>query len=219
MSRSKFIALHGMKFCRDEDTGYYRSGSHQKLAHRHVWENERGPIPEGFHIHHKDRDRGNNHVENLLCLSADDHHQLHIEEDQTFERRAQQAAWFIRHAHPKAREWHQSEAGREWHRQHARKVAAEMETRSYLCDHCGEKFETKPFGKNRFCSPACRAAWRRASGLDNVTRNCAQCGEEFTINRYAKAQTCSRACTNRRRGSVAAMTASLKRGADGKYHA
>jgi hypothetical protein len=210
MARPKFINLHGMKFCRDEKTD-------QKLAHRHVWEKERGPIPAGWHVHHIDRDRGNNSIENLLCLSEEDHKQLHIDEDETFERRAQRAAWFMRHAHPAAKDWHQSAEGREWHRQHALRVAEEMQPKAYTCDRCAEQFETKPYGKNRFCSAACRAAWRRDQGLDDVTRSCSQCGEAFTVNRYRKTQTCSQSCANRLKGSVAAMTAGLERGEDGRF--
>ena len=40
-----------------------------------------GPIPKGFDVHHKDRDRKNNVPENLQALSRRDHLKLHIEED------------------------------------------------------------------------------------------------------------------------------------------
>lgn len=217
MDRQKFQHIHGMKFCLDGKSGYYRNGTHQKLAHRHAWEVEHGPIPEGWHIHHIDRDRGNNAIENLMCLSVEDHKQLHIDEDLTFERRAQQAAWFIRHAHPKAKDWHQSAAGREWHRQHGLEVAASMQDRDYHCDRCGEAFQTKPYGKNRFCSAACRAAWRREQGVDNETRTCPVCATAFDINRYSKTETCSKSCANRRRGSVAVMVSGLERDKSGRF--
>lgn len=41
--------------------------------HRVVWQDANGPIPEGHHIHHIDRDRGNNSLENLEAVPAREH--------------------------------------------------------------------------------------------------------------------------------------------------
>ena len=37
-------------------------------------------IPEGFEVHHKDRDRKNNRPENLEVLSREDHQAEHLNE-------------------------------------------------------------------------------------------------------------------------------------------
>lgn len=61
--------------------GYYQisSGVNQgKLLHRLIYEENFGPIPEGFHIHHLDNDKNNNALENLVLISKSNHHKLHF---------------------------------------------------------------------------------------------------------------------------------------------
>jgi len=46
--------------------------------HRRSWESHfKVKIPEGYHIHHKDKDRTNNNPVNLLCCPLDVHIQIH----------------------------------------------------------------------------------------------------------------------------------------------
>ena len=55
------------------------SGPNQgKLLHRLIYEENFGPIPEGFHIHHLDNDKNNNALENLVLISKSNHHKLHF---------------------------------------------------------------------------------------------------------------------------------------------
>lgn len=61
--------------------GYFQisSGVNQgKLLHRLIYEENFGPIPEGFHIHHLDNDKNNNALENLVLISKSNHHKLHF---------------------------------------------------------------------------------------------------------------------------------------------
>ncbi len=46
-------------------------------VHRFVYETEVGPIPEGYHVHHKNGDTWDNRPENLAAMSAGDHTRLH----------------------------------------------------------------------------------------------------------------------------------------------
>lgn len=48
-----------------------------RAAARKIWVRINGPIPKGYHIHHKDGDFTNNSIENLECISASDHAKLH----------------------------------------------------------------------------------------------------------------------------------------------
>ena len=63
----RLIVVDGIRFYRDERSGYYKSShfSPPKLLHRYIWETRVGEIPSGFEIHHKDQDKSNNALENL----------------------------------------------------------------------------------------------------------------------------------------------------------
>ena len=61
-------------FCTDPK----RDGTKAKRLHREIWKEYNGEIPEGCHIHHKDGNPLNNNIENLECLTASEHHQLHM---------------------------------------------------------------------------------------------------------------------------------------------
>ena len=51
------------------------------LLHRYVWEKFNGEIPEGFHIHHKDRNRKNFDISNLELVDISKHHREHALEN------------------------------------------------------------------------------------------------------------------------------------------
>jgi hypothetical protein len=51
--------------------------------HRGVWMNTYGPIPKdengvSYEIHHIDRDPANNVLDNLMCVSIQDHYEIHL---------------------------------------------------------------------------------------------------------------------------------------------
>lgn len=53
------------------------------MNYRKIWENTYGPIPKDpkgrtFDIHHIDGNRNNNNIENLVCLSIEDHYKIHL---------------------------------------------------------------------------------------------------------------------------------------------
>lgn len=46
--------------------------------YRRLWETLNGKkIPDGYHIHHLDNDKTNNDIKNLLCLSPQEHFEIH----------------------------------------------------------------------------------------------------------------------------------------------
>lgn len=47
------------------------------LLHRYVWEKYYGNIPEGFEIHHKDKNRKNYDISNLELIDVIEHHRQH----------------------------------------------------------------------------------------------------------------------------------------------
>lgn len=63
--------------------GYYtissrKEGNHGKKLHRLIYEKYFGPIPEGFVIHHRDGNKLNNNLDNLVMLHSIEHNRLHM---------------------------------------------------------------------------------------------------------------------------------------------
>ena len=56
----KYQEFDGVRYCRDERTGYYLSSTHRKRMHVAVWEAHNGPIPEGYDVHHENLDKSDN---------------------------------------------------------------------------------------------------------------------------------------------------------------
>lgn len=166
-----------------------------RILHRVIYEDHVGPIPDGMHVHHADENPSNNSPENLVLVSPKEHVALHWTPERA--KRQREHAERIR---PLARKWHGTEEGRAWHREHAEKIGFGKGTaKEYECEQCGNTFASTKSSAVRFCSNKCKAAARRASGVDDVERECVECGKSFRVNRYAKTVTCSRSCANRQK--------------------
>lgn len=205
--KSESVIYNGITFRRypeskrRTDRVYFTPGAWDKQRgvgrlHEEIWKAANGPIPEGHHIHHIDHDPLNNDLSNLACLSKPEHHRHHGNDPASQQRlHSTEQMKHLNAIREKASEWHSSPEGVEWHREHGRKVMAERPLLAGTCEQCGNAFTSKlPL---RFCSNKCKAAWRRASGVDNETRVCKLCGIEFTVNRYAIKNYCSRSCASR----------------------
>lgn len=195
--------VDGYSFRRDKKTGYYLSSKkidgRRIRLHVYVWEKEHGKTPKGYAIHHKDENKKNNEIENLVLLKNEDHSVLHGSMLSN-EARAAMAKRVTEIAMPKAKEWHSSKNGHDWHREHALKQWENKGTKTYKCMWCGRQFETKhDYAKtsNIFCSNNCKSAYRRASGVDDVTKICERCGNEYRSNKYQKTKYCPN-CKNRK---------------------
>jgi hypothetical protein len=66
-----------------EPSGYYMCTSvgpqgHRKRLHDVMWEEKWGlEVPKGCVIHHLDWNKSNNTVENLVCLTCEEHERVH----------------------------------------------------------------------------------------------------------------------------------------------
>lgn len=60
-------------WCCDYATGKSRTVARARV----VWRQYYGPIPKGYHIHHKDFNPGNDAIDNLECLSPGEHRSRH----------------------------------------------------------------------------------------------------------------------------------------------
>lgn len=193
----KFAFIDGLRFCRDEKTGYYLNAKTHKRLHRYVYEKVNGAIPDGYHVHHIDHDKGNNEPNNLALMTGSQHLHLHGVE-MTDEQREWRRNNVITKAVPAAKAWQGSAAGRAWHKIHYENMKDALHARkTKICIQCGREFEGLLANTNVFCSNACKSAWRRKAGVDDEQRVCIVCGKQFMVNRYSKAKCCSRSCGNR----------------------
>lgn len=193
----KYKYFNGSVYTRDEKTGYYLSsnkvGNKRKRLHRVVWEFYNGNIPNGFDVHHIDHDKGNNIIENLELISKSEHSKRHGKE-LTTEQRQKLRTNLVNKAMPKAKAWHSSPEGLAWHKEHYLEISKSIKEKEYVCENCKKTYYKKPFGKNRFCSNACKSAYRRNNKLDNVDIVCMNCGGVFSGNKYRKRKYCSKEC-------------------------
>lgn len=194
----KFATFRGERYTRDDRTGYYLSTRNdcgrRKRLHVAVWEAHNGPVPHGMHVHHSTVDKGRNEIRDLELMSAAEHERWHAAR-MGEERRERMRENLISKAVPASKAWHASEDGRRWHSEQAKRSWGNIEPVEYSCSNCGKTFTSRkryPDGSNRFCCNACKSAFRRKSGADNVTKTCERCGDDFITNRYSKARFCQR---------------------------
>lgn len=195
-SDGKFAYYKGLKFTRDDRTGYFLNSTTRQRLHRCVYAEEVGEIPAGknYHIHHIDGNKMNNEPHNLKLTTNSKHTSYHsnkrIEENSEYFEKFQKAGI------AEAPKWHSSKEGKEWHKKHYEanlKDKLQIE-KSFNCEQCGNEFLGKNNGRNRFCSAKCRSKWRRDNKLDDVDRECSVCGSTFRTHKYDKVKTCSKEC-------------------------
>lgn len=197
----KYQCFNGLKFTRDEKTGYYLNSTNRIRLHRYVWGFHNGKIPKGYCVHHIDHDKSNNDISNLKLIPLSEHSSLHGNE-YAGNHYKEMCKNLDKNARPKANEWHSSPKGLEWHKKHYEITKDSMHTfQDYICENCGCSFQSTQT-RSRFCSNKCKSAYRRKSELDNEIGICKQCGKEFSVNRYKKTKFCSRECASKARRIV-----------------
>lgn len=117
-------SFEGIRFQLNPKTGYYKrawqahDGTREVYMHRFVWVHFRGPIPDGFEIHHKDENKANNDISNLQMVTGPWHRSFHQSKrlmDPEYQARNRA---FMEKIRPLASKWHGSPEGLEWHRLH-----------------------------------------------------------------------------------------------------
>jgi hypothetical protein len=69
--------------------GYYEmTTENRQLMHRYIYEKEAGEIPEGYDIHHLNRNKADNRIENLECLSKSEHARIYSTGNNQFTKNA-----------------------------------------------------------------------------------------------------------------------------------
>lgn len=68
-----FVTFNGEKFTLRNNRYYGKTYGDRELMHRYVWRFYKGDIPKGYDIHHKDRNKTNNKIENLEIYEKSEH--------------------------------------------------------------------------------------------------------------------------------------------------
>lgn len=202
ISTVRYIEYNGCRFYPDQK-GYWlgkpKGRDKPVRLHVYVWETERGPIPDGYHVHHIDHNPDHNEIENLQLISKHEHLSYHSNlQDKEWARKN-----MMEKAIPAAVAWHKSEEGHEWHKEQWKiSIGPSVEEKvERVCQFCGNTYLVPKFCAegSRFCSNNCKSAWRRKAGLDNCEVNCEICGKPFVKNKYSLAKFCSDECRNKAR--------------------
>jgi len=119
--------------------------------HRVVWEAANGrPVPDGYHVHHRDEDRSNNNPENLQLLEGAEHVSAHGKAKTTDAERAARSRNARRFATPAnrliPREKRSAASKAGWNGREPIKTT---------CQECGSPFDCYRPTVAKFCSAAC----------------------------------------------------------------
>lgn len=194
---AEYVVYDNIYFYKEKKHGYYlgnvripgRKRRYPMRLHVYIWQKFNGPIPKGFHVHHKDENKENNDISNLELKSAHNHLSDHLKEKSDWSRENLNTT-----ARPKAIEWHKSEAAKEFHTQHYEDHVRDiwMQPVTKTCEICGKEYTTThaKASTSRFCSNNCKATFRRRSGADKIEYTCPQCGKTYMKFKYSKAVLC-----------------------------
>jgi|GEM_PF-758225 len=179
----------GVTFTRNSEGHFVQRNS----IHRAVWIYYNGCIPEGdYHIHHIDRNKTNNNLENLMLLTNSEHKKLHLKiAKKTF--KCEQCGKIFIASDVGTNKFCSAEC-REKNRN-------ERDFIEKPCEYCGKKFLSIKRYNIRFCSHSCSTKARYADD-ENVgnyyeIRTCKYCGKIFSVYKYDKTKYCSCSCAQR----------------------
>jgi len=138
----RHVLAYGKKWLKRSDGYYYRRyrvgprKANKKVTeylHREIYLREVGQIPDGWLVHHRDEDKGNNDVSNLELMSRPDHNVFHSTGRPTTDKQKQAAR------ENRSNEW----AKQAWF--------------PCVCEWCGKDFQSRNMSeKPRFCNTKCR---------------------------------------------------------------
>lgn len=155
----KHQCFDGLKFTAQK-SGHFSAGG--LMIHRLIWTYCVGDIPKGYEIHHIDKNKSNNSVDNLQCLSKSDHQKIHANEEKQ-PRRGKQMTFVCSVCGKEYVGYRRTKncfCSRACRNKHARTTLTEMRT----CPICGKRFETYKHGTTKCCSLSCgnKLRWQHA---------------------------------------------------------
>lgn len=76
-----FLMFNGNKYTLRNNGYYGMTYGKRTMMHRDVWEHHKGKIPPNYDVHHLNKDRADNRIENLQLLTKSEHTRKHYEND------------------------------------------------------------------------------------------------------------------------------------------
>lgn len=160
--------FNGVKYKKNERGYYVTKSLPRRKMHRDVWEFYKGPIPEGYVVHHKDEDKGNNEISNLQCISASLHAKLHSA---------------FKTKNPKA----------QYTKPKYTKLVGAVYDKENTCAICEQKFKICKYTKTqKYCSRTC--ANKAKHDKYKIEHTCAVCRSVFLGRNWVVRKTCSAEC-------------------------
>lgn len=158
------IIFNGVKYRLLSKGRYYLSQSTTnkgrkgaKGLHVAIWEfYNNKKVPNGYVIHHKDGNYKNNSIENLACLSAQEHFELH-KKQKTQKGKSPEQIEHLNKIRKLSKEWHRSEQGKKWHKQHVlNSLSKTWDFRELrTCVICGKTYIAKA-RHSKYCCKQCQ---------------------------------------------------------------
>ena len=100
----------------------------------------------------------------------------------------------LRKARIKAIEFFKTEEGRKRRKEQAKRIQDSRPFIEKKCENCLNNFLSKCIRQQIFCSKKCKTAFRRKSGIDDISGSCGVCGKDIIFNKYTSNLTCSKQC-------------------------
>ena len=174
--RQKF---NGTIYAMDSQGHYVRGAS----IHRDIWFYYHGEIPEGYVIHHVDKNKANNHIENLQLLTSGEHVALHTKKTPVEKTCPVCGKKFV----PPRTKLNQIYCSSVCNAIRKKKPLIEK-----ICPVCGKSFAVKHRDSKRiFCSHDCSYICKKKY----TKKICPICKKEFIVNaKNKRKKTCSPSC-------------------------
>lgn len=150
--------------------------------HRFVWTCYNGEIPDGYDIHHKDFDKNNNDISNLVALPKALHQSLHVRINgkKAHKNRMKFICVNCGCEFEAANIGHNLYCSRKCLMEYTRNV---LYVEPRVCAYCGKIFSAYQYGHQKFCCHECSVEYVKQNSGTEV-RTCAQCGKKIIVVKH-----------------------------------